>query len=548
MKKRLFYVTLISIVCITALTGCARNEVSAEPPPPPEQKLTFSVTSLPTIDPQRFNSESSYIVIKGFKEGLITVFNGELRPGVAERWEFAPDNMSVTFHLRRDAKWSDGTPLTAHDFLFAFRRLANPENEFERRYMLSKIVNGEEIISGGDEVPVEALGVYAPDNHTFTIRFNTPAPYFIYALDMPIFYPVRRAMVERYGEAFATSADKIIGNGPFVIEEYLSDRRIRMVPNEHYWNRDAVKLEEVTILVLDADSALAAFRRGTLDMINIPRPLTADFLSGDSGFQTSPVLPYMEGSIEWFSINTASEKNVILSNRYFRRALNYALDRERYIEEATDSVHLPATRLVHPDVPGFYEQHPIDVFETAADIERARQYLVTAMNAVGTANTVDVHISVKVPDTAAARRIAEHCKEQWEQALGINVTVEVVSARALIAAHTAGNFDIILKELYPDFNDPITYLGGFVSDSPLNGGQFNNVRFDALISAANTSRQQHTRFAYLAEAERILLEESAVIPLHIRQRAWAFRPALRNFIRSYWGARSDFRFAYFGLD
>ena len=541
MRKLLL--SIIYVIYITTLTGCSRNEVIAEPLPPPEQKLTFSVTSLPTIDPQRFNSESSHIVIKGFAEGLVSMFDGELRPGVAERWEFAPDNMSVTFHLRRDAKWSDGTPLTAYDFLFAFHRLANPENEFERRYMLSKIVKGEAVIAG--EMPVESLGVDVPDDHTFIIRFNTPAPYFIYALDMPIFYPVRRDLVERYGEEFATSANKILGNGPFVVEEYLSDRRIRMIPNEHYWNRDAITLEKVTIFVLDADSALTAFRRGELDMVNIPRPLTADFLSGALSFQTSPVMPYMEGGIEWFSINNASEENVILSSRYFRLALNYALDRERHIYEATDGIHLPATRIVHPDVPGFYEQHPVEVFAVTPDIERARQYLVTAMNEVGIANTVEVHISVKVPDTAAARRIAEHCKEQWERALGINVTVQTASTNALRNAHEAGNFDIILMELYPSFNDPFAYLSRFVSHNPLNGGRFSNAHFDELISASNRTRQEPARFAYLAEAERILLEEAAVIPLHIRQRAWAFRPTLRNFVRSYWGARSDFRFAYF---
>ncbi|MCL2873815.1 MAG: peptide ABC transporter substrate-binding protein [Defluviitaleaceae bacterium] len=546
MRKLMFCKILSAFLLAALLTGCSRSEPIEPPPqPPPEQRLTFSVTSLPTIDPQRFNSDSSYIVIKGFAEGLISMANGEIRPGVAERWEFSPDNMTVTFHLRQNARWSDGTPLTANDFLFAFRRLANPENEFENRHMLSKIVNGTEIAFGNGDMPVEMLGVSAPDNHTFIIRFNTPAPYFIYALDMPIFYPVRRDFVERYGYEFATSANKIIGNGPFVVEEYLSDRRIRMIPNEHYWNRNAIKLEEVTILVLDADSALSAFRRGELDMINIPLPQTADFLSGESRFMTSPVKPYMEGGVEWFNINTVSEDNVILTNVYFRRALNFALDRELLVEEATNNVHLPAVRIIHPHVTGFYDLHPVDVLAKEADAVRAREYLVAAMDAVGIANTVDVYISVKVPDTAGARRIAEQSKEQWERTLGINVTIEVLSTRALNDAFESGNFDLILELFYPSFNDPFAYLGRFVSNHPLNGGQFSNIRYDALIVAANMSQQESIRFAAFEEAERILLEDAAVIPLNVRQRAWAMRPNLRGFIRFYFGARSDFRYAFF---
>jgi len=537
--KKLIILTalLLTILYMFTLTACSQRASAEEIVlPPPEQILTFSVTSLPTIDPQRASSDSSYIVIKGFAEGLISLSNGEIYPGVAVSWSYSADNWTWTFNLRRDASWSDGVPLTAHDFMFAFYRLFDPENEFENRPFLNKILHGYEVING--ELPVEALGVSAPDAYTFVIRLNTPAPYFIYALDKPIFYPARRDFVERFGELFATAEDKIIGNGPFIIEEYLSDRRIRLIPNENYWNREDITLEEVTILVLDADSALSAFRRGELDMINIPLSQTSEFLSGESRFMTSPVKPFKTGGIEWLNINTTSEENIILTSRYFRRALNFALDREALVYEATDSVHLPLMRAVHPNLTGFYEGYPIDVLTIEPDIERARAYLVAAMDETLIANAVDVYISIRIPDNQAARRIAEYLKNEWERILGINVDVLSLSSNALLVAMQNRDFDLILEAVYPDFNDPYAFLGRFT-------GQFDNPRFDMLILNANAAAQQFVRFALFSEAEYILLDESAVIPLLTRQRAWAMRPTLRNFDRFYYGARSDFRFSFF---
>ena len=266
-----------------------------------EQDLSFSQTDIPTIDPQLFNASASYVAIKGYSEGLVHTLGAEVRPGVAESWEIADDNMSMTFHLRQDACWSDGSPLTANDFVYAFRRLADPNTAASYSWVLSEVKNATAVLAG--EMAVEDLGVSAPDDYTFVIEFDVPAPYYLSFLDMPPFHPVKQELVEQYGVDYASSADTLLGNGPFVITEYLVDQSITMVPNENYWDRESIKLDSVTIHVMDQDAAFDLMRTGELDLADIPVDVANSYLEDASLLPDHTAELFMDGAVDWFCIN-----------------------------------------------------------------------------------------------------------------------------------------------------------------------------------------------------------------------------------------------------
>lgn len=271
-----------------------------------EQDLHFSLTSVPTIDPQLFNASASYVACKGFGEGLVRTLGAEVKPGVAESWEIAEDNMSMTFHLRQDACWSDGSPLTAHDFVYAFRRLASPDTAADYSWVLSEIKNASAILwpaEGEEALPVEELGVSAPDDYTFVIEFDVPAPYYLGFLDMPPFYPVKQELVEEYGVEYATSADKMLSNGPFVVTEYLVDQSITMVPNENYWDRESIKLDSVTITIMEQAAAFGLLQTGELALADIPVDVANSYLEDPSKLPNHTCELFMDGAVDWFCIN-----------------------------------------------------------------------------------------------------------------------------------------------------------------------------------------------------------------------------------------------------
>lgn len=532
-------VTLMVILALT-LTACSASRDG--------QKLTMATLSVPSIDPQKFNAAPEYVVVKGYAEGLVHTWQGEINPGVAERWDIAEDNKTMTFHLREDACWSDGSPLTAQDFLYAFRRLADPFDPKDYNWVLYEITNYADIAD--KKLPKEDLGVEAPDDHTFIIHFETPAPYYLGFLDMPCFYPTKQEIVEQYGDKYASSAKTVLGNGPFKLKEYRVDEKIVMVPNENYWNKDAIKLKEVEILiVVDKQAAFSLFESGQVDWAHIPEDMYAKYLDDPSAMpDNTTAYTYKSGAVDWFSINIGSTANPVLANEDFRLALNYALDREEYISIAFANLYSPATRLVLPTVSGqnkpYCEEYPIDYFKTTAELDKAQEHLQKAMNAMGISDPGQISFTIKIGDNTP-RAVGENCQDQWMRNLGIDVKVDVVPYKSMIKDRQDGNFDLVYAGWMPDYDDPYTYLGYFVSGNPQNGGKYSNPHYDELVNSANSFTDPTVRLAMYAEAEELLIKEAGIIPLQVREISAAIRNNLKDFVHFYLGMEQDYIYAYF---
>ncbi len=539
---------LLLALMLTLAAPAAFAEAQAAETLSADQSLTFSLPSVPTIDPQQFNAAPTYVVLKGLGEGLIRTHEGQVTPGVAERWEVSEDNLKMTFHLREGASWSDGSPLTANDFVYAFRRLADPSKPRDYSWVLYEIKNAAGVMDGS--LTLDQLGVSAPDDKTFVIEFATPAPYYLGFLDMPCFYPVKQELVEKYGDQYAMSADAMLTNGPFTATEYLVDQSITMVPNESYWNREAIKLTSVNILIMESEAAFSMFETGELDISDIPVAIAPSYLADPSVLPGAAVTSYASGAVDWFCINIASAENPILGNQDFRLALNYALDREEYVAIATNGLYAPATRFVLPLVAGadggyYTEQYPIDVYKTTAEADKAAEHLKKAMEAMGVTDPSQIKVKLKISDTAANKLIGENCQDQWQRSLGITVELETVTYKAMLADRVAGAFDLIYAGWMPDYNDPYTYLSYFVSTNSQNGGKFASERYDELVNTANTFADEKTRLSMYAEAEKILMEEAGIVPLQVRQVPYAVSEKLKGVVRFYLGGDLDYVYAYF---
>ncbi|MBQ1343900.1 MAG: peptide ABC transporter substrate-binding protein, partial [Firmicutes bacterium] len=485
MKKWLVLLLALALVFTFAACGATEEggeeaaEETSEPAASDNTSFTFSLTSVPSIDPVMFDSSPCQIVDKMFMEGLIRLNGEELNPGIAESWEFNEDNTQLTFHLRQDAVWSDGQPVTANDFVYSFKRLADPETAAPYSWVLGDfVVNANAIMYGEDTnndgeadsfMDPNELGVSAPDDYTFVIDFETPAPFYLSFLDMPCFYPARQDLYEQYGKEYATAADKMVCNGPFVVSEYTVDQKLVLTKNDQYWDADSVKLTDVTCLIgVDTEAAQSMLQTGDLDMAETLATETAAAYIADPSLLGDGIVvdTFPPGAEDWWSINVSSTANPILGNKDFRLALNYGLDREQFITITTDDVYEPATRFVMPLVAGddgfFVEQYPIEAeYPATADLDKAQEYLKAAMDAMGISDPSQITISLKVADSTP-KLIAENCQAQWTENLGINVNIETVTYKAMLADRREGNFDLVYAGWIPDYNDPYTYLGYFM--------------------------------------------------------------------------------------
>ena len=568
--KLLLLVMLLALaLCVFAACGGTEEPPAEDPGTNGEQQaeepsgeaqtsLTFSLSSLPTIDTTLFSSSPSHVACKGFMEGLVRTTEGEINPGIAETWELSEDNMTLTFHLRQDAVWSDGEPVTAQDFVYAFQRLADPATGAAYGWVLGEVVNANAIMYGEDTngdgeadsfMDVSELGVSAPDDYTFVINFHTPAPYYVGFVDMPCFYPVRQDIVEQYGASHATSADTMVCNGPFVVSEYVPDASLKMVKNESYWDADSIKLEEVTILIIDAEAAFSMLQTGELDFADIPTSVATTYLNDASLLPGIVCDSYYSGAVDWWSVNVASSANPILGNKDFRAALNYSLNRDDFVAVTTDNLYDPQCRFVLPIVAGaddyYCNEHPIDLFPTAGDQDKAQEYLQAAMTAMGISSPSEITIDLMVSDTTANKLIAENCQDQWSSALGINVNVTTVTYAMMLENRRKGEFDLVYAGWMPDYDDPYTYLGYFISTGYENGGKWANERYDELVLTANNYPDAATRLEMYAEAEEILLEDGALVPLHVRKVPWACKENLHGVSRYYLGGDVNYAHAYF---
>lgn len=522
MSKKLLSMMALLISATAMLTACGGDDTATAPTPTgevqlspegyviaQEQELIYNLGADPlTIDPQLNSAVDGGQIINNTFEGLIRDVDGEIRPGMAESWTVSDDGLVYTFKIREDALWSDGEPVTAHDFVFGWQRAVDPALAAEYAYIMgsANLLNAVEITAG--EKKPEELGVKAIDDKTLEVTLANPTEYFLGLTGFATFMPVRADVVDSEG-IWAKDPAKAISNGPFKLEKYALGDELVLVKNDNYWNADAVKLERVVCkMIVDASTAYTAYQAGQLDMLeSVPTAEIPKLMVENPEFYINPYI-----GTYYMVLNLNNE---ILQDVNVRKALNWGIDRTT-ITEITAAGQLPATGFVGP---GFFDADGNVFHEVAgdygvpvrADVEAAQKFLADAGYPDGKGFP---KLEILYNTNEGNKIIAEAMQAMWAENLGIDVTL--TNQEWAVFQETRNNqaYDSIARHGWiGDYVDPNTMLDIFTTGNPQNNGGYSNPDFDEQIALARTTVGQE-RMDHLYKAEEIFMNDMPIIPVY----------------------------------
>ncbi|ACI99599.1 peptide ABC transporter substrate-binding protein [Rhodospirillum centenum] len=461
-----------------------------------------------TLDPHKSSGvPESFIQFDLFDGLLIPDGKGGLVPGAAERWEVSEDGTVYTFHLRRNARWSDGTPVTAEDWVFSWKRLLDPRTAAKYAYYLWPVLNAEDASLG--RKPMDSVGLAAPDTHTFQVTLRGPTPYFLKMLHHHAAYALSKANLEQHGDTFIRPGN-LVSNGAYMLVEAVPQSHVKLVKNPHYWDAENVRIDTVMFLPTEnLDAELRRFRSGELDF-TYEVPLTqTDWVKANLPDEYRET-PYF--GTYFFAPNMTKEP--WKSNRDLRMALNLAIDRASICEKITRQGEQPAYAFTPPGVEGY----PLPLPDHAAWTQeqrdaKARELMQKAGYGKG-GKPLDLEVLYNTSENH--RKVAIAVASMWQQKLGIKVTLNNQEWKVFLDSRDEKKFkDVTRHGWIGDFVDPNTFLELLRSDiGKQNPSGYANPEYDRLMMEANRTQDPETRAALMRQAESIALEDAAVFPIY----------------------------------
>lgn len=474
-------------------------------------------TPVESLDPQQATDGTSFEVIADFTDGLMQMdADGQAVEAIAESYDISDDGLVYTFHLRNDAVWSNGTPVTAADFVFAWQRAVDPSVASEYAYMLSdigQIKNAEEIIAGQKDK--SELGVTALDEKTLQVELNVPVSYFLSLMYFPTFYPVNEEFFNSCADTFATSPETILSNGAFVMDSYEpATTTFHLTKNESYYDAARVQLSGLNYQVIqDSQQALMSYQTGALDT-TLVNGEQVDQVKDDPEFMTIGA-----GYLWYVSPNIDAVPE--LANLNVRMALTMAIDREAITRDVLKDGSTPTYTAVPvefaagPDGSDYSGDQTRYSAVCANDANKAADYWAKGLQELG---ITELTLDMKVDADDAPQKVAQVLKEQWETTLpGLTVNLTVEPKKQRVEDLQSGNFELGLTRWGPDYADPMTYLGMWITNNSNNYGLWSSADYDAIIAECTTGdlcTDAVGRWARLYDAEKIVMDEAVIFPLY----------------------------------
>lgn len=530
--------SVLAIAIIMALLSWASGGTGAGAGVDPK---TGTITLVLDTEPPEMNSSLKADAISGrvlghIMEGLTRQdARNDLVPGVAERWEVTESG--ATFWLRDDALWSDGKPVTAHDFVFAWRNTVDPKSASEYANIMFGIRNAEAISAG--KLPITALGVTAVSDRELRIEFVNPVPYFARLTSFSTFYPIREDFYRATKGRYASSADTLLYNGPFIMERWVHGAHIRLVKNGRYWNRDTIRLNVIDFpyFTTDGNTIINLFRDGKIAMAEIGQENIQE-----AQLQGWKINSFSEGALFYVEFNHRADR--ISRNKNFRKAIQYALDPAEEVNRVIKIPgYLPGRSLFPEWLDGvehsFRSEYPVR--EITPDWVKAREHLELARKELGIERFPP--IMLLTGDTPVANKVSEYYQATLKQALGLDVRIDVQIFKQRLAKMLAGEFDMVMAGWSADYADPLAYGELFDSASVQNRGRYSNPELDRLISIARTSNDPKTRMDAFGRIQDIIVDDVVILPEYERTRLFVIDPALSGVVRRVVGFDPDFTYA-----
>ncbi|MCI8447815.1 MAG: peptide ABC transporter substrate-binding protein [Eubacterium sp.] len=470
-----------------------------------------------TIDPALNSTVDGGNMLLHAFECLLTIDQeGQVAEGQAEKWESSDDGLTWTFQLRDGLKWSDGSDLTANDFVYSWKRVCDPNVASPYVDTVLSMVEGFDEAVAGD---LDALQVEATDDKTLVVKLSAPCTFFDKLAAFATLSPVQQATVEANGDKWATAPETYISNGPFYIAEWVPSSYLLMRKNENYWNKDAVKLDGIRFnLIEDANAAYSAYKTGEILMIKDVPTEEIPSLRENDDFYVEPII-----GTYYLSLNLNREP---FNDPKVRKAMSLAIDREYVAGTLMQGTYSAAGNFIGPgwlDTDGseFMEnanggQPYMDNSDYEANLEEAKQLLADAgyPNGEGLPS-----LKYSTNDTAYHKVVAEYLQQAWA-GIGMDIQVEIVEWASFTPLRRNGDFDSSRNGWVGDYSDPSNMLDVLFSSNGNNDGKYNNADYDAAMKEARKTIDPEKRSAALHKAEDILMEDMGCIPIAYYNDFW----------------------------
>lgn len=549
MKKKLSLALALGLVCSSVLTGCGGGNAETQPQtiaaPTTEaateaatteavqaeteangaQEMVFVLSNEPDgIDPGVTNNSFASTFLVNCFEGLVTYdATGTVVPGNAESWDISEDGTVYTFHLRDGLKWSDGTDLTAEDYVYALQRVLNPETAGQYVDIVTAYVkNAKEYYAG--EATAEELGVKAVDPQTLEITLIQPTSFFIDLLTMWVFDPVQKATIEANGDQWTASPETYVCNGPFKITEMNMGESMVLEKNEHYWDAENVTMEKVTLrYILDTSTALTAYESGEVDGIrNIPSSDYARLKAENAGIQSVPNY----GTV-YYNINCEKEP---YNNPLVRKALNLAVDRQAIIDNVVQVDATPAYNFLAPgyvvDGTDITEGRSDRGLSPNADPEAAKAALAEAGYPDGEGFPT-LQLSYYSDDTV--KKVVEAMAEMLETNLGIEVEITSNDWAIFYENVQKGNYEVAAMGWSADYTHPMSFLPLLVTDDANNNSFYSNPEYDAMVEQIKAETDPAKAVELIKQAEDLVMDEYPFINLYYKANNFLMKDYVKGY-------------------
>ena len=537
--KKLMAFTLASAM-VLSMAGCGESKTTTE-----DNKATTGVSYKGTVEPDMVTVDlrveppemnslltmdlASTNILREVMSGLYQLDPDDNPiPALAMDTQVSEDGRTYTMKLREDAKWSNGDPVTAHDFVFAYQKVCDKKTAAPYGFIVyENIVNGIDVFEGKKD-PSE-LGVKALDDYTLEVTFNMPIPYAKHLFTFTTYLPMNQRAYEEIGaDKYAKDADKIVTNGAYKMTEWVHDDHVLLEKNDDFYDADKIKIKKVKYLMMkDVNARMNAFKAGQVDGISLDGEQSKQLQAEGANVQS-----YVDNS-SWYLIYNYKTK--ALSNPKIRQAFTVALDIDSLCNDVRRDGSVPSNGIIPTGIAGAngtkYRDNAGDI-KNEYNVELANTLLEEGLQELGMKKE-DLKISFVMDDQSMTQKDGAFIQEQWKKALGITVDIKPMPYKARIQSLVDGSFDIIYSGWNPDYNDPMTFLDMFMMTNANNYGHHENKKYDELVANAMKEVDVEKRQEMLIEAEKMLiLEDFAIAPMYFRTQPYIFSDKMTGVTRS----------------
>jgi oligopeptide transport system substrate-binding protein len=506
---------------VFSLTGCGRRETRVEAGNREQVLFKGNGSEPQELDPHVVTGVSEYHILMSLLEGLVTEDPVDLHPvpGVAERWEISPDGRVFTFHLRKNAKWSNGDFVTAQDFLKSYRRMLTPTLASEYSYM-HFVVKNAQAYNEGKITDFNQVGYKALDDYTLQVTLDNPTPYFLSLLLHHSWFPVHLPTIAKYGDPYErgskwTRPGRFVGNGPFALAKWRVNDVIVVKKSPTYWDSDRVRLNEIRFYPIESnDTEERAFRAGQLHVTD-----TMPMSKIDVYKAKYPSLIKAEQYLAtyFYRVNVTKPP---LNDKRIRRALALAINREEFVKNVMRGGQLPALCLTPPGTAGYTCRTQL-----REDVAEAKRLLAEAGYPDGKGLPP---IELLYNTTESHRIIAEAIQQMWKKNLGVEVHLVNQEWKVYLDSQRTLNYQICRAGWTGDYVDPNSFLDMWLTGGGNNETGWSNSEYDRLIAEASRTTDPEKRLEVFQKAEAILMDELPIIPIYFYTHICARRPEVKG--------------------